>query len=946
MQDHQPKAQDESHPWWTLGIDACLKILGTDPAAGLSAEEVHERTQRYGPNVLAGQQMRSPWLILAQQFSSLMVLILVGAAVVSAFMGDLSDSIVIAVILVLNAALGFSQEFRAERAMAALRQLSVPSVKVRRGGRLLEIASTELVPGDVLLLEAGALIPADGRLLESAGLRVQEAALTGESEAVDKQCDPLEAADPPLGDRLNMAYRGTIVSAGRGLLLVTATGMQTELGRIAHLLQSVRREDTPLQKKLEQLGRGLALAALVLVGVIFVQGLVRGGTGAENIKLMLMTAISMAVAAVPEGLPAVVTIALALGAQRMLRRQALIRKLLAVETLGAVTVICSDKTGTLTQNRMRVIVLELKGLCLELQEDAALGTSFGGADEQGRAEMLQQPGLRLALLAGMLCNDASLETGPAQAGQQQAAMPQGLGDPTELALLYAAAEFGLNKDELERSLPREAELPFDSERKRMATLHRLQDTAPLGSLLGSAPASGGKGWVALCKGAPDALVAACTQWWTENGAEPLGSAEREVLAGATNRLAAKGMRVLGLAFRLHETEQKPELREEELVFIGLMGLLDPPRQEVRDAVQTCRAAGIRPVIITGDHPLTALEIARQLNFDTSKGVLTGAELDQLSVEELRRQSAAINVCARVAPEHKLKIVQALQHEGEVVAMTGDGVNDAPALRKADIGVAMGITGTDVAKEAADMVLLDDNFASIVAAVEEGRVIYDNIRKFIRYLLSTNSGELWTMLLAPMLGLPIPLLPIQILWMNLVTDGLPALALSLEKAEKDIMLRPPRRSSDNIFSEGLGWHVLWVGILMAVVALGGSYLLLRGEGLDLHGEGLDRFRTMVFCIMAFLQMGHVLAIRSMSQSFFSAGVAGNPAMLASVLLTFLLQLVLLYVPALQRYFSTVPLSALEVLACLALGSVVFWAVEIEKLRLRSRHTPPEARARAA
>jgi Ca2+-transporting ATPase len=898
--------------WYQTETNEVLSLLNSDAEAGLTSAEARRRLAEHGPNELVERGHKSPWLILWEQLTGLMVVILIVAAVVSGALGDWKDAIAILAIVVLNAALGFSQEFRAEKAMAALKQLAVPTVKVRRDGRVVEISARELVPGDVALLEAGALVPADGRLLESVNLRVEEAALTGESEPVEKQAQALDKPDLPVGDRRNMVYMGTIVTYGRGLAVITATGMNTELGRIAELIQTVEREPTPLQRRLEELGKGLAVAALAIVAVVFVLGLLRG----EDWQLMLMTAISMAVAAVPEGLPAVVTIALALGAQRMLKREALIRKLPAVETLGSVTVICSDKTGTLTENRMTVTVLDVMG---ETQQvDTLLQEGIPVAD----AVLLpgHRPPVRsLGLLAkaAALCNDANLE--PTPEGSYRA-----VGDPTEGALVVAAAELGLVKTELDVRWPRVGEAPFTSERKRMTTVHRV-DVTPEQT---DAPWSDAS-YVAFAKGAVDSLLEISERVWTGDKEAPLNDEFRARIVAANDRLASQGQRVLGVAFRpLSETPDEADeaALERQMTFVGLVGMIDPPRPEVREAVQTAKAAGIRPVMITGDHPLTARQIAWELGIATEGEPLTGRELGEMSVADLEGVVDKVSVYARVSPEHKLKIVQALQDTGQIVAMTGDGVNDAPALKKADIGVAMGITGTDVSKEAADMVLLNDNFATIVAAVKEGRTIYENIRKFIKYTLTSNAGEIWVMLLAPLVGMPLPLLPLQILWINLVTDGLPGLALGVEPAEQDTMRRPPHHPQENIFGRGLGWHVVWVGLLMGLVSLGMGYWTWQA--------GWDSWQTMVFTTLTLSQMGHALAVRS-SESLFKVGLLSNPALLGAVLLTFVLQLAVIYVPFLQELFKTSALALDELLLSLALSTVVFWAVEGEKWLMRRK-----------
>jgi P-type Ca2+ transporter type 2C len=898
-----------------------LKSLSTDPEQGLDQTEAAVRLRRHGPNLLVERGRKGRWLILWEQLTSVMVAVLVVAAVVSLVLGDYKDAVVIGAIVLINTALGFTQEYRAEKAMSALKRMTVPTVRVRRSGRVQELTAGELVPGDIVQLEAGNVVPADGRLVESINLRIQEAALTGESEPVEKDALLTATGELPLGDRRNMAYMGTVVTYGRGQLAVTATGMDTELGAVADLIQTVSSERTPLQQRLDQLGRRLAVVALGIVVVIFALGLVRG----EELKLMFLTAVGMAVAAVPEGLAAVVTIALALGAQRMLRRRALIRRLAAVETLGSVTVICSDKTGTLTQNRMTVTVLDVAGHRRNLDlaadsEDPSLSPS---------APLC--PGLTLLLAGGALCNDALMA--PVQAGSASGpgTAPSIVGDPTEAALVVAAARMGLHKGPLERAMPRVAEVPFDSARKLMTTVHAVTDPTGTPEALRSALAYGDGQYLAFTKGAVDRLLDESTSVWSgADGAEPLTESWRQRISAANDQLAGDGSRVLGLAFRRLESpviNANSSSLERDMVFVGLFGMIDPPRAEVRQAVATCAAAGIRPVMITGDHPLTASFIARDLGIAQDDTILTGQQLDQLSGEELEAAVGEVAVYARVSPEHKLKIVQALQKQGHIVAMTGDGVNDAPALKKADIGVAMGITGTDVSKEAADMVLLDDNFSTIVAAVEEGRVIYDNIRKFIKYLLTTNSAEVWLMLLAPFLGMPLPLLPLQILWINLVTDGFPALALGLEPAEHDTMHRPPYRPGESVFSRGIGRHIVWVGLLMGLLSLGTGYVYWRA--------GNAHWQTMVFTTLALSQMAHVMGIRSGRESLFRLGLLSNKPLLAAVLSTLLLQVGVIYLPVLQSFFRTTAVPLPDLLLSVALSSLVFAAVELEKWWTRTR-----------
>ena len=750
----------------------------------------------------------------------------------------------------------------------------------------------------------------------AANLRIQEAALTGESEPVEKQVAALTREDLPLGDRRNMAYMGTVVTQGRGLLAVVATGMETELGKIAALIQGVPHEPTPLQRRLDRLGRTLAAVGLGIAALILVLGLLRG----DDLVHMLLTAVSVAVAIVPEGLPAVVTITLALGAQRMLQRQTLIRKLPAVETLGSVTYICSDKTGTLTENRMTVVVLDVAGHEVDLLEEFKHGVAT--LDRENRNPVTSP--YPLLLIGGALCNDAQLVAAAA------AEHYHALGDPTEGALVAASARLGFWKDDLEAAFPRVAELPFDSDRKRMTTVHRVEAAAQ------NVAGVNGKGmgewpYLAFTKGAVDGLLTLSTHVWAGNQTEPLNPTWRDRIQTANDRLAGKGMRVLGVAFRPLDTapdQGQMATLESNLVFVGLFGLIDPPRPEVKDAVAAAQVAGIRPVMITGDHPLTALHIARELGIAQNDRVLTGADLERLSSEDLKAVVADVSVYARVSPEHKLKIVQALQEMGQIVAMTGDGVNDAPALKRADIGVAMGITGTDVSKEASDMVLLDDNFATIVAATEQGRVIYDNIRKFVKFSVAGNLGKVLVMLLAPFLGKPLPLLPLQLLWLNLLTDGLLGLGLGVEPAEPDTMRRPPYAPSESIFSRGASRQVIAIGVIIGGLAL--------AVGAWYYFSGHPTWQTMVFSTLAFAQMWQALASRSSRESLFTLGLRSNPTLLVMLGITFVLQLAVIYVPFLQAFFSTVPLPAPDLLLALTLGSVVFIAIELQKWLAR-RHT---------
>jgi Ca2+-transporting ATPase len=867
--------------WHTLTADQAAQRLETSPESGLSPDHAASRLAHFGANELKEKRARSPWRMLLDQFSDFMIIVLIVAAIISGFVGDVEDTVVIIVIVILNAVIGFVQEYRAERAMAALKRMAAASARVLRGGRIETVSAAELVPGDAVLLEAGNVVPADLRIIETARLKIDESALTGESVAVEKQVAAISVVDAPLGDRLNLAYKGTTVVYGRGRGLVVATGMHSELGKIAALLSEDTETRTPLQQRLARFGKRLAIAALAICVLVFLIGILRG----EPLLLMFMTAISLAVAAIPEALPAVVTISLALGARKMVRQHALIRRLPAVETLGSVSVICSDKTGTLTQNKMHVTAM---------YADDVLRTTWPVSGEPW-ATLLQ---------ALALNNDAHLD----QHGKAR-------GEPTEAALLHAAQAAGYDKAVLEQEAPRLLELPFDAERKRMTTVHRA-----------------GTEVIAYTKGSPEAVLPLCVSRLGSGGEHAIDS---DVLLRQAEAMAADGLRVLAYAYRRWQVlpDSIPHaVVETELVFIGFAGLIDPPRGEVKEAVAQCRSAGITPVMITGDHPATARAIARELGIlvgedgaDGGGRVLSGAELARLDRAAFEAVVEQVRVYARVDPAQKIRIVQALQDKGEVVAMTGDGVNDAPALRAANIGVAMGKGGTDVAREAAHMVLLDDNFATIVHAVRQGRRLYDNIRKFIRYGVTTNSAEIWTIFLAPFFGLPIPLLPIHILWINLVTDGLPALALTAEPAEHGIMRRPPRPLQESIFAHGMWQHMLWVGLLMAA-------LTLIIQAWAFH-TGHAHWQTMVFTVLTLTQLVHVMAIRSEKESLFAVGMFSNRPMALAVLATFLLQLATIYVPALNPIFKTEPLDAGELAVCLVISGVVLLAVEIEKWLMR-------------
>ncbi len=878
--------------WWQIDVPEAEKSLNTNLSSGLSSGEAKIRLDKFGPNQLKEKKKKTPFMMFLDQFKDFMILVLIAAGVVSGIVGEPKDTIAIIVIVVLNAIIGFVQEYRAEKAMAALKMMAAPAATVLRDGMPANIQASELVPGDIVLLEAGKVVPADMRLIEVAQLKVEEAPLTGESVPVDKQIKTLHDETVPLGDRKNMAYKGTTVSYGRGAGIVVATGMKTELGNIATMLQEEEEVKTPLQKRLTKFGQRLALAVLAICAIVFVVGLFRG----EPPALMFLTAISLAVAAIPEALPAVITISLALGAKKMVKQNALIRKLPAVETLGSVTYICSDKTGTLTLNKMTVEEIYVNGEIVKMGK-------LKVKSEEAAPSLRTRAGSTL-FRAMALNNDAAVD----KDGKI-------IGDPTEIALYMVSEEAGIRKRDLLARYPRLDEIPFDSDRKCMTTFHR----DPEGGI------------ISFTKGAIEALIDKSTGMLTTEGVEAIDEKE---IRQVNERMAADGLRVLGIAMRRWDNlpvAMVPENVETELSILGLVGIMDPPREEAGEAIALCKSAGISPVMITGDHPITARAIAKRLGIiDDSHGIVTGRELEQMPIEEFEKRVEDIRVYARVAPEQKLKIVKALQNKGQFVAMTGDGVNDAPALKRADIGIAMSITGTDVSKEAAHMILIDDNFATIVKAVKEGRRIFDNIRKFIKYTMTSNSGEIWTVFLAPFLGLPIPLLPIHILWINLVTDGLPGLALAAEPAEKGIMQRPPRHPQESIFAHGLGTHIIWVGLLMGAVSLFTQAWSIK--------TGHAHWQTMVFTVLCLSQMGHVLAIRSESESLFKQGFLSNLPLVGAFVLTFALQMATIYVPFLNPIFKTDRLSIGELVFTLFLSSVVFFAVEIEKLWKKRGHVP--------
>lgn len=849
--------------WHTLSGEECLVSLKSQ-RTGLSTTEAENRLLQHGANRIQERKRVPPWKMFLLQFTDFMILVLIAAAVLSGFLGDLTDAWIILVIVLLNAIVGFIQEYRAEKAIDALRKLAEVQALVLRNGHSISVPSTELVPGDIVLLEAGFSVPADLRLLETYSLKTDESALTGESVSTDKDADFKGTASMSPGDRINSAFKGTLVTHGRALGLVVSTGMQTELGRIAGMLQG-EDLDTPLKKRMADFGRKLSYLILLICGVLFGVGLLRG----EDAMQMLLLAISLAVAAIPEAMPALITVALARGASRLVKQQVLIRKLPAVETLGSVTYICSDKTGTITRNRM------------ELTREERLGEPPAG--------MPYHPWQMIAALNSDVRVDENGELS---------------GDPTETAIIrYTMDQLGAEKfRQLGNDYPRLGELPFDSQRKRMSTMHRIE----------------GANWL-LVKGASEAIAGKLSS-----------PEEKDYLLAVSEAWAKEGLRVLAFACRkLPESglTSDTEAMESELRLAGMAALLDPPRPEVIESIRACRSAGIHPVMITGDHPETARAIAQATGIALpGDELITGAELLQLSDKELEARAAHISVYARVSPEQKLRIVKALQKNGHFVAMTGDGVNDAPSLKAADIGVAMGISGTDVSREAAHMILLDDNFATIVKAVREGRRIYDNIRRFVKYILTCNSAEIWTLFLAPILGMPNPLLPVHILWINLVTDGLPGLALANEKAESNVMERPPRPPGESLFAGGNAFHILWVGLFMAALTLGTQAWSLEQEGMH--------WQTMVFTVLSLSQLGHVLSIRSERTFLYKQGLFSNKPLIGSVALTFMLQLGVIYLPAAQAIFRTEALTWQELLICVGVSAILFHAVELEKwLRVR-------------
>lgn len=869
---------------------------------GLTDKEARRKLEKHGPNLLAEKKKISPFKILLEQFSDVMILILIIATFISGFMGETTEAITIIAIVIVNAVMGFVQEYKTEKTMEALKSLAAPYAKVIRNEQQVSIPAEEIVPGDVLVLETGDRVAADAAVMESSSLHIDESLLTGESVPVEKHPLKNKKAIIDPFDKKSSVYMGTVVTGGRAKAVVYATGMKTEMGSIADMIQNIEDEGTPLQKRLTHLGKFIAIACLTICAIVSVTGILRG----EKLFTMLLAGISLAVAAIPEGLPAIVTIALALGVQRMLKRNALIRKLPAVETLGCASIICSDKTGTLTENKMTVRRIYAAGYQLSVT-GSGYNTEGSFMLDNKSIDPVKVDGIRLALEIGAMCNNSVVTQNYSAMGKIKSMFSKQenmkiSGDPTEIALTIAAAKAGITHGYLNSEYRRIDELPFDSDRKCMSIVCKNTRNEIY----------------VYTKGAPDMIIDKCSRIMSARGIIKLDEMTKRTIMKLNDGMAGNALRVMGLAYRKLETGTYSPGKnvENDLIFVGLMGMIDPPRKEAIEAVQKCKLAGIKPVMITGDHQLTATSIAKELNiYSEGDMVLTGADLDKMGEPQLERVAESVSVYARVSPKHKLMIVRVLKKLGHIVAMTGDGVNDAPAVKEADIGVSMGITGTDVTKEASAMVLLDDNFATIVAAVEEGRVIYNNIRKFIRYMLACNIGEVLTMFLGMLMWLPIPLLPIQILWVNLATDGLPAIALGLDPPEKDVMMRQPRGTKDNIFSHGLLRLILTRGIFIGLSTLGVFVSILY------FVNNVELARTGAFMTLVITQLIHVFECKSETRNIFEIDLFDNIPLVLAVLCSVVMILGVVYVPSLQAVFKTVALGLNEWMLVIGFSLIV-------------------------
>ena len=902
--------------WYNKGIQAVSEELSVDIKKGLSKEEAAGRLEKYGYNELKEKEKESIWVKVAKQLKDFLVLTLIAASIVSGLVGEISDAIVIIAIVIVNAVLGVVQEGKAEKAMEALKRMSAPNARVLRDGHIEIMPAKNLIPGDVVLIEAGDNIPADIRLFESANLKVEEASLTGESVPSEKYADKAFDTEVSIGDRVNMAYMSTIVTYGRGKGIVVSTGTNTEIGRIAEAIQSFEDETTPLQLKLNELGKWLGIACLVICIIVFAIGFLRGGDLLE----MFLVSVSLAVAAIPEGLPAVVTIVLALGMKRMVQKNAIVRKLLAVETLGCVTIICSDKTGTLTQNEMTVVRAFTGDTVYKISGQGYSPTGeFTVSDREINPE--EEKGLKLLLASGVLCNDSTLEL-----KDKNENLWGIVGDPTEGALVVAGAKAGYDKTKMNQDYSRIEEIPFDSERKMMTTFHNNFISNKI---------------VSFTKGAPDIILNKCTKILLNGGVVELTEALKQQIAKTNSEFAGSALRVLAFTYR--EYDKLPEIInsdaiEKDLIFVGLMGMIDPARVEAFEAIKTCKEAGIKPIMITGDHRDTAVAIAKDLGLmDENSGVLTGSELDNISDEELYKRVDNTSVYARVSPDHKVRIVEMLRSKKHIAAMTGDGVNDAMALKKADIGVSMGITGTDVAKGTADIILMDDNFATIVSAVEEGRIIYSNIRKFVFFLLSCNVGEILIVFVSILMNLPVPLIPIQLLWLNLVTDSFPALALGTEKGDPDIMKQKPRNASEPIINKSM-----IAGVIVQSLALLGAVLTAYIWALNKYAGGLNNItedgllmaRTIAFTTLISAELIRAYSSRSERYSIIKLGIFSNKTLVWASLFSFSLMLAVIYIPFLQPIFKTYAISAKDWLVVASLCAIPLLAGEINKLISRT------------